>query len=242
MVRPAERVRGGEEPDDARPVGQVGGVLLPVGPGERARLAVEELVRGGHVHLGGGLLLLALLLAAARRTRRFPFLLLLPVVAVVPRSGGGVAAGLEEEKLLLAVAVGAAAAEQVAQAPEPARLPRGRALGELARGRPRRGPRRPGAVGLGRGRRAVGAAGDRVRRQDAAVREQVVGRREARVVAALGSGERRREGELEPRVVVVAGARTVVVGRLVVRRHHGAVPEAEDGVEARHFCLSRRWG
>ena len=75
-MRAAEGVRGGEEADDPRAVGEVGLLLLlPPVAGERAaaRLAVEELVRGGHVHLGPGSAgggLGALLLAWLLRGRR----------------------------------------------------------------------------------------------------------------------------------------------------------------------------
>jgi hypothetical protein len=278
VVRAAEGVRGGEEADDPRAVGEVGLLLLlPPVAGERAaaRLAVEELVRGGHVHLGrcsaGGLaaLLLALLLQGRRRLGSRP-----PAVAVHRRlvpGRFGRRGRLEEHELLLAVAVGAAAAagHEAAEAPEAARLPRGGGLGER-RGRvprrgARRGPRRPRTVGVRRGRRRGGglrrgrrrrglavafeevAVEDRVRREDAAVREEVVGRREVQDVpgAAPRRRERGREGELEPRgvvVVVVVFAASVgggERGELVVRGRavgagagHG-VAEAEDGVEAR---------
>ena len=71
MVRAAEGVRGGEEADDPRAVGEVGLLLLLVPP-VAGRLAVEELVRGGHVHLGHGSAdgLGTLLLARLLRGRR----------------------------------------------------------------------------------------------------------------------------------------------------------------------------
>ena len=159
VVRAAEGVRGGEEADDPRAVGEVGLLLLLVPPvaGERAagRLAVEELVRGGHVHLGPGSAgggLGALLLALLLRGRR--------------SLGGGL---LQEDELLLAVAVGAAAGagDEAAEAPEVARIPCGGGLGErrwarVPRGGARRGPRRPRAVGVRRGHRRGG--GGRLRR------------------------------------------------------------------------------
>jgi hypothetical protein len=259
VVRAAERVRGGEEADDAGAVGEVRLLLRlprPV-PGERggAGLAVEEPVRGGHVHLGGAGLLLLIILLLARlllRGRRSLGAGVLAAVAVAAgrlrrRGGAGAGAGLQEGELFLAVAAGAAAAcrHEVAQAPGSAGLrPRGGGLGERRRGvarrpravRVRRRRRRGGGGGGGRrrgGQRlvvavAVAVGRERVGRDDAAVREEVVGRRE-RVGAGARRQRRRRERELQVRVGVGVGVGGGGLGRGV--RGQGA--EAEDGVEVR---------
>jgi hypothetical protein len=222
VVRAAERVRGGEEADDA---GAVGVRLLlrlprPV-PGERggAGLAVEEPVRGGHVHLGGAaLLLLIIILLLARLLLRRRCSLGAGVLAAVAGAG----AGLQEGELFLAVAAGAAAAchHEVAQAPGAAGLrPRGGGLGERRRGVPRRPRavrvrrrrrRRRGGGGGGGCRRGgqrlvVAVARERVGRDDAAVREEVVGRRERVGAGARRQQRRRRERELQVGVGVGVG-------------------------------------
>jgi hypothetical protein len=234
VVRAAERVRGGEEADDAGAVGEVRLLLRlprPV-PGERggAGLAVEEPVRGGHVHLGGAGLLLILLILRARmllRRRRSLGAGVLAAVAVAAgrlrrRGGAGAGAGLQEGELFLAVAAGAAAAchHEVAQAPGAAGLrPRGGGLGERRRGVPRRPRavrvrrrrrRRRGGGGGGGCRRGgqrlvVAVARERVGRDDAAVREEVVGRRERVGAGARRQQRRRRERELQVGVGVGVG-------------------------------------
>jgi hypothetical protein len=234
VVRAAERVRGGEEADDAGAVGEVRLLLRlprPV-PGERggAGLAVEEPVRGGHVHLGGAGLLLLIILLLARlllRGRRSLGAGVLAAVAVAAgrlrrRGGAGAGAGLQEGELFLAVAAGAAAAchHEVAQAPGAAGLrPRGGGLGERRRGVPRRPRavrvrrrrrRRRGGGGGGGCRRGgqrlvVAVARERVGRDDAAVREEVVGRRERVGAGARRQQRRRRERELQVGVGVGVG-------------------------------------